>query len=203
MWREENVLIKSDFLKPFLRSGLKVLCVVAVVCAAVLSSAQSTITVKTYSSAGAGRITVGPNPALWFTETATGKIGRITTSGVITEYAIPTANSYRYGITTGPDGALSFTEIQSQKIGRITTDASVTEYPAGGSPSSSSLLNITAGPDGALWFNKHCFGISRITTAGVVTDYPTVSCPFGITLAQMVPCGSLISIKSGVSPGTE
>lgn len=148
---------------------------------AALSPGQAGVNVKAYSSAEAGRITMGPDGALWFTETNAGKIGRITTSGVITEYAIPTANSFPFGITTGPDGALWFTEVQSQKIGRMTTDGTVTEYPAGGSPSNDFLSNIAAGADGALWFNKHCSGISRITTAGVVTDYPTTSCPFGLT----------------------
>src|ERR1700742_2427686 len=35
-------------------------------------------------------ITVGPDGALWFTESGSGKIGRITTSGVITEFPLPT-----------------------------------------------------------------------------------------------------------------
>ena len=175
----------SDFLdsvRSVCRAGVKaVWLMVLVSCMTALLPAQTAISVKAYPSAEAGRITMGPDGALWFTETVAGKIGRITTSGVITEYAIPTPNSFPFGITTGPDGALWFTEVQSQKIGRITTDGSVTEYPAGGSSSSSFLSNITAGADGALWFNKHCFGISRITTAGVVTDYPTTSCPFGLT----------------------
>src|SRR5262245_51527619 len=38
------------------------------------------------------RITVGPDGALWFAEQSRGKLGRITTSGTITETAfIPTA----------------------------------------------------------------------------------------------------------------
>jgi virginiamycin B lyase len=161
--------------------GTKVLCMMTVVCLAALSSAQPTIRVTAYPSAEAGRIAIGPDGALWFTETTSGKIGRITTSGVITEFAIPTANSFPFGITAGPDGALWFTEIDAHKIGRITVDGAVTEYSVGGNPSGSPLLNITAGPDGALWFTRHCFGISRITTAGVVTDFPTTSCPFGVT----------------------
>lgn len=146
-----------------------------------ISLAQPTIKVKAYTSDQAGRITTGPDGALWFTETVAGKIGRITTAGVITEYALPASNSYPFGITTGPDGALWFTEVHSQQIGRIRTDGSVTEYPAGGSPSASFLSDITAGPDGALWFTKWCTGISRITTAGAITDYLTASCPTGIT----------------------
>jgi hypothetical protein len=47
-------------------------------------------------------ITVGPDGALFFTENAGNKIGRITTAGVITEFPIPTENSQPNGITTGP-----------------------------------------------------------------------------------------------------
>src|SRR5690348_13489554 len=56
-------------------------------------------------------ITVGPDGALWFTETAGNNIGRITTSGAITEYPAPTTPfNYSPGyIVTGPDGELWFT----------------------------------------------------------------------------------------------
>ena len=38
-------------------------------------------------------ITTGPDGNLWFTEFGAGKIGRITPSGSITEFPIPTAGS--------------------------------------------------------------------------------------------------------------
>ena len=143
-------------------------------------AAQGSVTVKTYPTSDAGRITLGPDGALWFTETNASRIGRITTSGVLTEFSLPKSNSYPLGITVGPDGALWFTEVYKQTIGRITTDGTITEFPVAGSPSSDFLSEITAGPDGALWFNKWCSGISRMTIAGVVTDYPTMSCPTDI-----------------------
>jgi streptogramin lyase len=55
-------------------------------------------------------ITAGPDGALWFTEERASNIGRITTSGEITEYPTPTADAYLFGITAGPDGALWFIE---------------------------------------------------------------------------------------------
>jgi hypothetical protein len=54
------------------------------------------------------------------------KIGRITTSGTVTEYVIPTANSYPQAIVAGPDGNMWFTEAATNKIGRITDP-----FPAG------------------------------------------------------------------------
>ena len=38
----------------------------------------------------------------------------------ITEFHVPTPNSFPVVITTGPDGALWFTEVLGNKIGRIT-----------------------------------------------------------------------------------
>jgi hypothetical protein len=95
-------------------------------------------------------ITRGPDGALWFTEF--GKIGRITTAGVITEFTIPTTDSSPEGITAGPDGALWFTEYKGNQIGRITMAGAITEYPI--PTTDSGPAAITPGPDGSLWFTE-------------------------------------------------
>ena len=59
-------------------------------------------------------IVTGPDGALWFTEYFGNTIGRITTVGVVTEYAVSTADSEPTGITAGPDNALWFTECAGQ-----------------------------------------------------------------------------------------
>lgn len=143
-----------------------------------------------------GMITTGPDGTLWFTESpATGssesKIGRITTSGAITEYVLPTSSVLLSpgGIVSGPDGALWFTEPDpSNKIGRITTSGLITEYPL---PASFTFpYGIAVGSDGALWFTNTgplpaINYIGRITTAGSITEYPTPpdggGVAFGIT----------------------
>jgi virginiamycin B lyase len=59
---------------------------------------------------------------LWFAESnfANGKIGRITTAGVFSEYAVPTAaGSGPHLLTVGPDGAVWFTEQFGNNIGRV------------------------------------------------------------------------------------
>ena len=129
-------------------------------------------------------ITAGPDGALWFTEDVfniPGKnsaIGRITTSGAITEYPILTANSNVTGITVGPDGALWYgvwiMDRSGGKIGRITTDGVITEYPL---PIAGSIPGpITTGPDGALWFSLAVTNggnfIGRISTTGAFFGYP-------------------------------
>ena len=116
-------------------------------------------------------ITLGPDGALWFTEYAGNKIGRITTAGVISEYPVPTPSSQPVGITAGPDGALWFTESAANKIGRIDPiHKTITEYPV--PTASAQPYGIASGPDGALWFTEaSSVKIGRITTAGVVTEY--------------------------------
>jgi virginiamycin B lyase len=139
-----------------------------------------------------GGITAGPDGALWFTEEGgsedgTAKIGRMTTTGVLTnEFDIPvTANPTPCTdplfvapldqITTGPDGALWFTLPRDNKIGRITT-AGVLD-PPGGYPlpvPGSQPEAIAVGPDGNLWFTELLAnGIGRITTAGGPVHFPT------------------------------
>ena len=117
-------------------------------------------------------ITAGPDGALWFTGIP-GEIGRITTAGVVTEFALPavpppagsspgTASTPAMptAIAAGPDGALWFTGVPGE-VGRISTTGVVTEFavpeippPAGSSPGTAgtlaTLTAITAGPDGAL-----------------------------------------------------
>jgi len=136
-------------------------------------------------------ITAGSDGALWFTEAGNvSKIGRMTTAGVLTEYATPSPAGFfnnEGSITSGPDGSLWFTEPSANKIGRLdptrltgcdaTPTNCMTEFAiptAGSGPA-----GITAGPDGALWFaEKTANKVGRITTAGVVTN------EFSITTAS-------------------
>jgi streptogramin lyase len=120
-----------------------------------------------------GGIARGPDGALWFTERTSGnttdQVGRITTSGAITEFPLPGCDCVgANGITTGPDGALWFG--YGSTVGRITTGGAVTEYDV---PNAFDIEGITAGPDGALWFTDASNNyIGRITTAGAITQYP-------------------------------
>jgi virginiamycin B lyase len=126
-------------------------------------------------------ITVGPDGALWFSEDIPGapdptgynainKIGRIATTGEVTDYALPPSPVYQgvFSIAAGSDGAMWFTEYYYGNIGRINMDGVVTEY---GLASFGFPAAIAAGPDGALWFtessdNDPISTIGRITTAG-------------------------------------
>jgi streptogramin lyase len=69
-------------------------------------------------------ITNGPDGHLYFTESGLtadlgNRIGRITRTGVITEWDIPTADSRPTGIATGTDGKIYFTEQSTKQIGQL------------------------------------------------------------------------------------
>jgi virginiamycin B lyase len=96
-------------------------------------------------------ITQGPGDELWFTLHDVAKIGKITPSGEITEYYIPSGN--RPGrIIAGPDGNLWFTISAANGIGRITPLGQVSEYAI--PTRASDPYDITVGPDQNLWFTE-------------------------------------------------
>jgi virginiamycin B lyase len=124
----------------------------------------------------------GPDGALWFTSfyaanQGSGWIGRITTSGAVSEYTIPYAGVYPYTLTTGADGALWFAGYGV--IGRVTTAGQFSEYTAPGDIGQ--VLGMAAGPDGAVWFTNYSIPgdtgfypfppVGRITTGGTITTY--------------------------------
>ena len=92
---------------------------------------------------------MGPDGALWFTESTGNRIGRITTGGTITHYDVPTSSSDPSGITQGP-GGLWFTEFNTGQLAQITTAGLITEYPGVGVGPSA----IAVGRDGALWYTE-------------------------------------------------
>jgi virginiamycin B lyase len=106
-------------------------------------------------------ITSGPDGNLWFTESRTNKIGRITPQGQITELALPQQNGSRPAvIAAGPDGNLWFTET-SKGIGRITPQGQVTAFALPNLTSS----GISSGGPGLVWFtNSNANTVGKIAT---------------------------------------
>jgi|GEM_PF-5330799 len=131
-------------------------------------------------------IVTGPDGNMWFTNPGNNSIDRLTlvTSGLVTQFPLPTARSQPARITVGSDNALWFTESGSNKIGRIDpTTGTIAEFAV--PTANSDPFEITAGPDGALWFTEKNAGqIGRITTGGQIMEFaiPTGnSQPIGIT----------------------
>ena len=93
-------------------------------------------------------------------------IGRITTSGVVTEFAAPMAR-YAQSIVAGPDGDLWYTS--SDGIGRITTAGVATDFNSGFDRWQSLPTDRRAGRQ--LWFTQDNGHVGKMTTAGVLTMY--------------------------------
>jgi streptogramin lyase len=139
-------------------------------------------------------ITAGPDGNLWLLETAAYKIAKVTTSGVVTEYA---ANGYSFfAITAGPDGNLWFPYLYADScecsaIGRITTSGTISVFPT--TTLSSNPAGITVGPDGNIWFTEYAVSkIGKMSTAGVaLAEYPTKTNPANLSAITAGPDGNL------------
>ena len=139
-------------------------------------------------------ITRGPVAnTLWFTMLGKG-LGRITTTGVITDFNnLPSDIINPYGIALGPDNNIWFTDWGNDRIARRATDTgAITTYAL-------TFLDtprvIAPGPDGAMWFSSYQNGyIGRITTEGEITRFETGdNLPWGIVAG---PDGAMWFLES-------
>jgi streptogramin lyase len=71
------------------------------------------------SAADRSGIVAGPDGNLWVADYPGNKIVRMTTTGSLTVFPVPTTNSGPYGITVGPDGNLWFAEYYGHAIARL------------------------------------------------------------------------------------
>jgi virginiamycin B lyase len=198
---------------PSVRIGL--VSALTVVCTLLLTpassgAAQGSVTVFPLPAGSRPHvIAIGPDGAAWFSVAGGrcrggvgNKIDRITPDGTITEYPIPTADSYPGALAFGPDSAVWFGERRANQIGHLTRSGAIAEFPV---PTAVSDQNddvvvpglqctwdssspaeggIVVGPDRALWFTEGTGNrIGRIGLDGEVTEYaiPTAeSNPIGI-----------------------
>jgi virginiamycin B lyase len=88
-----------------------------------LPSGSSAIVPFTVPASGSpAYLTIGPDGAIWFTDTARNVVGRMTTAGVFAPaigYAIPTSASQPAGIVNGPDGELWLVEFAGNNVAKI------------------------------------------------------------------------------------
>jgi streptogramin lyase len=76
------------------------------------------------------RIAAGQDGNLWFTEGGplSNVVDRITPTGTLTTFNVPTSNAIVSGVAPGVDGNIWFTEQAGNKIGRLTDAAPNTSY---------------------------------------------------------------------------
>ncbi len=110
-------------------------------------------------------ITSGPDGNLWFLEnTEYGAVGKITTSGKVTEYKAQ-MQDYQNGIIAGPDGAIWYAQGYPNVVARLTTKGVLSTVPL-------TTLNalgdvMTVGPDHKLWVGEGVAGaLARLSAIG-------------------------------------
>lgn len=128
------------------------------------------------------KLTIGADKNLWFTEFNGPNIGKITTSGSVTEYNVG-AGGNNFGIAAGSDGRIWFTDSANHRIGAINTDGSGVQYYSVGSGSPAEIASRSQ--DGNLYFTEWEGYVGQITTKGVVRVCAIKASPtfaaFGIT----------------------
>lgn len=134
-------------------------------------------------------ITNGPDGAIWFAERGWGKLGRITTAGLITQYSLKVrgegASFHPQRVVTGPDGNLWATcgTLRTWRqeghgvrdpygsIRRITPTGAITSKDVFHLPTMySDPRAIVSAPDGHLWFTESRGAIGEIGVDGTLLN---------------------------------
>jgi streptogramin lyase len=157
-----------------------------------LSAATATLTTvphaTEYAAAGSpASVAAGLDGNIWFTEPSASAIGKMTVSGIYTQYPCSPCNDPWF-MTPGPDGNLWFVENNGAYVDKLTT-AGVTTRIA---PITGGLgARIRPGPDGNIWYASVTAAyIGKLSPAGVIlATYPV---PGGGTYGiGFAPDGSL------------
>jgi len=123
--------------------------------------------------ANAGWLTSDPSGSIWISERDTGKMGRVSPSGSITEFPLPAGpDAVPQGSVVAPGGDLYVTEQGANAIARLDPRTGhVTEFAV--PTPDSTPLGLTLGPDGALWFTERSAAqIGRMTLGGDFREWP-------------------------------
>jgi len=128
-------------------------------------------------------ITLGPDGALWFTESGPA-VARLTTGGTLSTYP---SGTFGEAITAGPDGNVwYFASVTHEALVKVTPSGTQTTVPLQfPSSSSSSLFQalLVLGSDGNFWSADGQGDVARITPSGVVTLFPLPSSVNGTPIA--------------------
>jgi virginiamycin B lyase len=136
---------------------------------------------KSVASAGGGGI--------WFLQREDGgydSVGRISSSGQVSEFPIPDHESGPKSIVEGHEGDAWFTEYFADKIGRVTPTGQITGYQL---PEGSRPTGITVDGEGNIWVAESgADAIGRITPEGVMSN---------ISLPSLVSPGAIAAGPDG------
>jgi virginiamycin B lyase len=151
-----------------------------------------------HAHSGPGDITRGTDGAMWFTEYFGERLGRITSSGKITEYPLPVRAGGEEtpvqpvgGIAAGTEGDIWFGTIEG--IGLLEpSSGKVTLFYRHRAAEA-----MAAAPGGGVWFADGPNRIGRLTRSGKITD---IHLPSGTGTVRSLAVGSDGSVWYTASP---
>ncbi len=134
---------------------------------------DGTIAVYPIPTAASGPVGItSDGEALWFVEIAAGQLGRLTSAGEFTEYALPDRSAKPHAIVATGVGDCWFTEWAGNAVGHLIVSETITERGAVTEPeavtehrlpsAASEPHGICRGPDGALWVALETGGVARL-----------------------------------------
>jgi streptogramin lyase len=118
--------------------------------ATTFAPAFAAMLVPSGSGAHPANIIAGPDGALWFTEQLLANIGRVTTTGAMTEYTMPSPYGQPYAIVNGSDGGIWFTT-NAAPTGIVRIDPTTHAFVGYHLQSTQASWGLVSGPDGNLW----------------------------------------------------
>jgi streptogramin lyase len=156
-----------------------------------------------------GRLALGADGNIWFTDNNRKVIGRISPTGEVKQFSVALELvGGAQTIAAGPDGNMYVNASgggggKPDWILRVTPAGAITKLSAGQNPGGgfgTGPESITAGPDGNMWFTEFWTNrIGRLTPGGALTEFPIPtpeSAPRGIVAG---PDGNLWFVESGRS----
>ena len=121
-------------------------------------------------------IAAAPDGSMYFTNLLTSSVGRITPSGQLTFYQLPSKygppnNARPIAVVVQPDGVAVVSEEAGHAYATITPDGTVTEYPL--TPSTAKAAALTYDTAGTLWIQYNTpDAIAEVQPNGSLTTYP-------------------------------
>jgi len=113
-------------------------------------------------------VAVDPRGVVWATLQNANKLVRISASGEMTPFPVPTRRSGLADIAVDPSGAVWFLEIAANKIGRFAEDR-FQEFPV--PTPNAGLTGLAVAPDGAVWFTElRAHKLGRLRN-GTITEF--------------------------------
>ncbi|HEY1976709.1 MAG TPA: hypothetical protein VGG89_09200 [Candidatus Baltobacteraceae bacterium] len=143
------------------------------------STAKGALTSFPIAGAHIGNLVVGPDKNVWFGDYGNDKVGRITKTGAITEFAM-NPGSYPGSIVVGPDK--NFWIAEARAFLKMSVSGAILKVYNGNKKltKNETLDSIIAAPDGNLYFtesandNQTPDKIGRITTKGKISEIATL-----------------------------